>query len=194
MPRARKLPKVLTADERRALLAQCNRRYPSPHRNLCMLRVMLEGGLRAAEVLALQPSHLNMTTCKLMVHQGKGAKDRTLWINDDLRDLIGEWLERRPKSKWLFPARNGKRLDTRYLRTMVKRYAEEASLTEWEKVSPHTLRHTFATDLYRETKNIRLVQKALGHSDLSTTMIYTHIVDEELEEALKGFRSTRRSQ
>ena len=53
---------------------------------------------------------------------------------------------------------------------------------------PHALRHTFAMDLYRETKNIRLVQKALGHSDLSTTMIYTHIVDEELEEALKGFR------
>jgi integrase/recombinase XerD len=54
---------------------------------------------------------------------------------------------------------------------------------------PHTLRHTFATDLYRETKNIRLVQKALGHADLSTTMIYTHIVDEELEDALRTFRS-----
>ena len=54
---------------------------------------------------------------------------------------------------------------------------------------PHTLRHTFATDLYRETKNIRLVQKALGHADLTSTMIYTHIVDEELEEALRGFRA-----
>ena len=56
-------------------------------------------------------------------------------------------------------------------------------------MSPHTLRHTFATDLYRETKNIRLVQKALGHADLTSTMIYTHIVDEELEEALRGFRA-----
>src|SRR5687768_9190042 len=163
MPRARKLPRVLTDDERAALLAQCNKRYASPHRNLCMLRVMLEAGLRANEVLALQPAHLNMTSCKLMVHQGKGAKERTLWIKDDLRDLIGEWLGRRPASKWLFPARNGERLDTRYLRTMVKRYAQKAGIIEWEKLAPHTLRHTFATDLYRETKNIRLVQKALGH-------------------------------
>jgi integrase/recombinase XerD len=163
--------------------------YPERHtlRNLCMLRVMLEGGLRAGEVVALQPAHLNMTSCKLMVHQGKGNKDRTLWVNDDLLDLVGRWLERRPPSTWLFPARNGERLDTRYLREMVKRYAQKAGISEWDKVSPHTLRHTFATDLYRETKNIRLVQKALGHSDLSTTMIYTHIVDEELEEAMKQF-------
>ena len=55
-------------------------------------------------------------------------------------------------------------------------------------ISPHTLRHIFATDLYRETGKIRLVQKALGHADLSTTMIYTHIVDEELEGAMKSFR------
>ena len=57
-------------------------------------------------------------------------------------------------------------------------------------VHPHTLRHTFATDLYRTTKNIRLTQKALGHSDLSTTMIYTHLVDDELEDALKSFRTS----
>lgn len=188
MSKARKLPKVLTDDERSLLLKQSNKRYKSPLRNLCMLRVMLEAGLRAGEVVALQPSHLNMTTCKLMVREGKGKKDRTLWINEDLRSLIGEWLERRPQSKWLFPTTNGGKLDTRYLRVMVKRYAQKADIPEWEKVSPHTLRHTFATDLYRETKNIRLVQKALGHTDLSTTMIYTHIVDEELEEALKGFR------
>ena len=62
-------------------------------------------------------------------------------------------------------------------------------IPEAEKVSPHTLRHTFATDLYRETKNLRLVQKALGHASVATTQIYTHIVDEELEEALRGFRS-----
>lgn len=106
-----------------------------------------------------------MTTCKLMVREGKGAKDRTLWISDDLRDLIGEWLERRPASEWLFPTREGTQLDTRYLRATVKRYAEKAGIPEWEKVSPHTLRHTFATDLYRETKNIRLAQKALTHSE-----------------------------
>jgi integrase/recombinase XerD len=71
---------------------------------------------------------------------------------------------------------------------MVKRYAAKAGIDK--HISPHTLRHSFATDLYRETSKIRLVQKVLGHSDLSTTMIYTHIFDEEVEEALKSFRQT----
>jgi len=70
--------------------------------------------------------------------------------------------------------------------SQVKRLAAKAGIKK--NVHPHTLRHSFATDLYRETSKIRLVQKVLGHSDLSTTMIYTHIVDEELEGALKSFR------
>jgi Site-specific recombinase XerD len=68
----------------------------------------------------------------------------------------------------------------------VKRCARDGGLEEVERVSPHTLRHTFAARLYRETGKIQMVQKALGHSDLSTTMIYTHIVAEEIETALKG--------
>ena len=63
--------------------------------------------------------------------------------------------------------------------------ARKAGVSEVERVSPHALRHTFATDLYSETTNIRLVQKALGHADLSTTMIYTHIHDADLEEAMR---------
>ena len=66
----------------------------------------------------------------------------------------------------------------------MKRYARDAHIEEVERVSPHTLRHTFATRLYRETSTIRMVQKALGHSDLSTTMIYTHVVEEELKRAM----------
>jgi integrase/recombinase XerD len=69
---------------------------------------------------------------------------------------------------------------------MVKRYATKAKIEK--DVHPHTLRHSFATDLYRQTTNIRLTQKALGHAHLSTTEIYTHIVDEELEGGLKSFR------
>ena len=72
---------------------------------------------------------------------------------------------------------------------MVKRYALKAGIEK--NISPHTLRHSFATDLYRETTNIRLTQKALGHSNLATTQIYTHIVDEELEGALKSFRTAK---
>lgn len=69
--------------------------------------------------------------------------------------------------------------------TRPERSAPEADIEEVGRVSPHTLRHTFATRLYRETGNIRMVQRALGHADLSTTMVYTHVVDEELEGAMK---------
>lgn len=188
MSRSDTLPKVLSHAEQQALLAELNTRYRTPHRNLCLLRLMLESGLRVGEVVALRPEHLDMTTCKLTVRDGKGSKDRTLWINDDLRDEIGAWLERRPESPFLFPTRDGNQVQTRYMRSMVKRLARQAGVDEWERVSPHTLRHTFATDLLRETKNLRLVQKALGHSDISTTQIYTHIVDDELEDALRSFR------
>ncbi len=74
----------------------------------------------------------------------------------------------------------------RYVRRVVKRYASKAAIDK--NMSPHTLRHSLATDLYRETSKIRLVQKALGHSDLSTMMVYTHIFAEEAGMALKSFR------
>ena len=185
MTRLDQLPKVLTEEETSALLQEPNRRYYGPHRDYLFMRLMLKAGLRAGEAVALRPEHLNMTTCKLMVREGKGAKDRTLWIGDELRDEIGEWLDRRPEAEFLLPTRKGTRVATSHVRRSVKRYARKAGIGEVERVSPHTLRHTFATRLYRETGNIRLVQKALGHSDLSTTMIYTHVVDEELEVALK---------
>ena len=76
---------------------------------------------------------------------------------------------------------------SRYIQRMVKRYASKAGIEK--DITLHTLRHSFATDLYRKTTNIRLTQKALGHSNLATTQIYTHIVDDELEGALKSFRT-----
>lgn len=185
MGRSKRLPKVLTYEEQKALVAQPSTRHASGLRNKAMLRVMLEAGLRSGEVVALRPEHLEMLTCRLNVCEGKGAKDRTLWVSDKVRDVIGRWLERRPQSEWLFCTRDGPPALTRYLRSMVKRYAIKAGVSEAAKVTPHELWHTFATDLLRETKNIRLVQKALGHSDVSTTMIYTHVFDEELEQALR---------
>ena len=185
MRRSKRLPKILSAEEQARLLGQFNTRWATPHRNLCLVRLMLEAGLRVGEAVALRPEHLDMTTCRLQVREGKGAKDRVLWISDGLRDLIGSWLARRPESALLFPTKDGGRVPTCYMRQMVKRVARRAGITEVERFSPHALRHTFATDLYAETTNIRLVQKALGHSDLSTTMLYTHVVDGELEAALR---------
>lgn len=188
---SRNIPKVLNDDEAAALVDVFNTRYDSGLKNKAMVRFMLEDGLRVSEVCNLTLADIDMTTCRVTIRDGKGGKDRQVWMPDDLRDLVGEWLERRPETAdgepdWLFPTRNGTRTDPRSVRRTVKTYAEKAGIDWFDDVSPHTLRHTFATNLLRETGNIRLVQKALGHSDVSTTMIYTHIVDEELEDAMKN--------
>jgi site-specific recombinase XerD len=190
MSRPDKLPKVLTEAETTQLLAQPNQRYFSPHRDYLYMRLMLKAGLRASEAVSLRPEHIDLMSGKLMVREGKGAKDRTLWVGEDLLEELQEWMDRREEaagaSDWLLPTRKGTQVATAHLRRSVKRYARGAGIEDVGRVSPHTLRHTFATRLYRETGKIRIVQKALGHSDLSTTMIYTHIVDEELEGAMKG--------
>ena len=123
MARPRRLPKVLTPDEQRALLAKFDRRYPSALRNLVAVRLMVECGLRCGEVVAIRPEHVDLNTCRLIVREGKGAKDRVVWFSDDLRNLIVRWLERRPASDWLLCTRHATQVNTRYLRELVKRKA-----------------------------------------------------------------------
>ena len=188
---ARKIPEVLTATEQEALLAQPNPRYLTGQRNRTMLRLMLDTGLRLAEVTSLRWKDIDLLSGKVMVRQGKGSKDRTLWTGEENITALAAWRERQArecdgKPEIVFSTAEGKRLDPSYVRKMVKRYARKAGIEK--RISPHTLRHTFATDLYRETTNLRITQKALGHANIATTQIYTHIVDEELEGALKSFR------
>jgi integrase/recombinase XerD len=195
--RGGKLPEVLTAEESEALLRQPNPRYPTGERNRLMLSLMLNTGLRLSEATSLRWRDLDLVSGKLLVRQGKGAKDRTLWVSDGDLERLRRWRERQASvlqdaSSHVFSTLRGSPVSGRYVQQMVKRYAIKAGIGK--NVRPHMLRHTFATDLYRETGKIRLVQKALGHSDLSTTMIYTHVYDEEVELALKSLRHPAGSQ
>jgi len=188
-----RIPEVLTPSEQTALLAQPNRRYPTGERNFTMLQLMLDTGLRVSEACNLRWKDVDPDTGKLMVRQGKGSKDRTLWIGEDDLEILRVWRKRQAKDvkgtpPHVFTTLAGRPVSPRYVQQAVKRYAAKAGIDK--NIHPHTLRHSFATDLYRATSKIRLVQKALGHSDLSTTMIYTHIFDDELEGALKSFRHT----
>ena len=190
----RKIPEVLTEEEQVALLRQPNPRYPTGERNRLVIRLMLDSGLRLSEATALRWQDIDLTTGKLMVRQGKGAKDRTLWVGDADLGLLRHWRERQARTVHgsqghVFTTLAGKRVSNRYVKQMVKRLAQKAGIEK--DVHPHMLRHTFATDLYRQTTNIRLTQKALGHENLATTQIYTHIVDEELEAALRSFCGAR---
>jgi integrase/recombinase XerD len=189
----RKIPEFLTEQEQQILLNTFNTRYFTSQRNKTMIKLTLNTGLRLSELINLKWADINLLTGQLKVVEGKGKKDRILWIDDETLKILGLWKERQAeklgKTEYVFTNRNGKQLVARDIREMISKYAKKAGIEK--KVSPHTLRHSFATDLLRETKNIRLVQKALGHSDISTTMIYTHIVDDELENAMKNLRNRR---
>jgi integrase/recombinase XerD len=184
--KTRKLPDILTVREQKDLLAQPNPKAPTGLRNLCLMRLMLNAGLRLSETTNLKPEDLDLTEGRLTIVNNNNNKERILLLGEEDLQLLNRWMEIKPESEYIFPTLKGNMLDSRYIREMVKRLAKKAGIEK--NIFPHTLRHTFAADLYRKTRNIRMVQEALGHADLSTTMIYTYIIDEELDDAMKFFR------
>ncbi len=180
----RRLPEVLTREEAAALLSAPSRYYPTGRRDRCIIKLMLNAGLRASEVLNLAWRDVDLQTGKLVVRKGKGNKDRQVWVGDETLCLLRIWREEAPACPWCFPTLGGTRIHSAQLRAMVKRRGKKAGIRK--DVHPHICRHTYATELYRSSKDIRLVQKALGHASLSTTMIYTHIVDDDMEEAMRA--------
>ena len=193
--RQKKLPNVLNEEEQKRLLDQPNPRYITGQRNHLLLKLMLDTGLRLSEATSLRWKDLDLMSGQLKVVEGKGAKDRILWLPEGDLELLQDWKQRQSEKagkslEYVFTAMSagtlGNKLDNRYVQDMVKRYAKKAGIEK--NVSPHTCRHTFATVLLKQCKNIRIVQKALGHEFVNTSMIYTHIVDDELENEMKNLR------
>jgi len=184
--RKNKLPVILEPEEVQNLLKQPNKRYPTGLRNKAIMSLMLYCGLRLSEIVNLKPGNLNLTKGKLRVESGKGEKDRDLAVPDYLNDLLESWRNIRPKSKYFFSTLKGKKLSDRYIQQMVKRYAQKAGITK--KISPHVLRHTYATQYYRQTKDIETLRRILGHSDISTTTIYITLANIDVEEGMKSFK------
>lgn len=186
----RKIPDILTVEEQDSLLNQFNLRYITPHRNKIMIRFLLNTGLRLSEMTNLEWKDINLMTGLVKVVEGKGLKDRILWLDEETLTMLGKWKQRQFKewgrSDLVFTTRTLHSLDGKAVRSMIKTYSDKAGIKK--HITTHSLRHTFASDLLRDTKNIRIVQKALGHANISSTQIYTHIVDDELEEAMKGLR------
>lgn len=181
-----KLPTVLEPEEAQKLLKQPNKRYPTGLRNKAIMSLMLHCGLRLAEVTHLRPGSINLTKGKLRVVSGKGSKDRDLAIPDYVVDLLNGWRKIRPKSDYFFSTLEGKKLSDRYIQQMVKRYAVKAGINK--KISPHTLRHSYATQYYKQTKDIETLRRILGHTDISTTAIYITLANTDVEEGMKSFK------
>ncbi len=177
----KKLPFVLDKSEVERLLSIPNVKCPTGLRNRAMLEIMWGAGLRVSEVVGLRPGDIRWDSGHLEVRGGKGGKDRTIPINGETLGWLRAWHAKRPKrAQRFFCTLKGRPLMARYILAAVKRMAVKAGLENAARVSPHTLRHSYATAKLDEGLSIRDVQQLLGHANVATTEIYTHVRPKEL--------------
>lgn len=167
-------------------------------RDRAIIELLFSSGLRVSELVALNRDHVNTKRREFMV-RGKGQKDRPVFISQTAADHLENYLSVRTDSLaplFISYSRNTQTADTsgdfrrltaRSVQRLVSKYAKLAGITK--HVSPHTMRHSFATDLLMNGADIRSVQNMLGHSDISTTQVYTHVTDTHLREAHERFHS-----
>ncbi len=187
MPKiGRSLPKSLTEEEVESLLGAPAVGDPLGNRDRTMLEVLYATGLRVSELVNLRYSQVNLNQGVIRI-MGKGNRERLIplgeeavrWLNEFARAARGEILLER-QTDYLFPTRRGDRMTRQAFWHIIKRYARKAGVDR--ELSPHTLRHAFATHLLNHGADLRVVQMLLGHSDLSTTQIYTHVARERMKE------------
>jgi len=187
MPKiGRSLPKSLTEEEVESLLNAPLVSDPLGSRDRTMLEVLYATGLRVSELVSLKYSQLNMNQGVIRI-VGKGDRERMIplgeeavrWLKEFLGSARNEILLDRT-TDYLFPTRRGDRMTRQAFWHIIKRYARKSAIDK--ELSPHTLRHAFATHLLNHGADLRVVQMLLGHSDLSTTQIYTHVARERMKE------------
>ncbi len=181
-----RLPGVLSEADVERLLAAPDPQTPIGERDQAMLEVLYATGLRVSELVSLRRSCLHLDAGYLLI-RGKGDKERIVPIGDRASDCLRRWIQRGRtgldpggESPWVFVSPRGGRLSRGAFWYRVRHYALEAGIAK--KVSPHKLRHSFATHLLSHGADLRAVQMMLGHADISTTQIYTHVARERLKQ------------
>jgi len=183
---AKRLPTVLEKAEAEALLDQPNTSCPTGLRNRAILEVLYRAGLRNAEARHLRPGDIRWQDGVIEVRGGKGGKDRVVPIDSETIGWLTAWKGKRPKgSRYFFTTLQGRVLSARYLQTLIKRLAHKAGIERADQVTPHVLRHSYATHLLNDGFTIREVQQLLGHSSIQTTQIYTHVSPGDLAEKIQ---------
>ncbi len=194
--RPKHLPKILETDEVLALLNAAqngSKKENENSRNSCLMELLYATGMRVSELVSL-PVAAARGGPQLLLVRGKGGKERMVPLSEPARSALQVWLQTRDvieetqlaqglsESRFLFPSR-GKlgHLTRHWFYNLIKALSVKANVNP-DKVTPHTLRHAFATHLLANGADLRSIQTLLGHSDISTTEIYTHVLDERLKE------------
>jgi site-specific recombinase XerD len=191
----RKQVTFLNEDELHRIFAQPDLNTLGGVRDRAILELLFSSGLRVSELVGLDRDHINLKRREFMV-RGKGQKDRPIFISPEAAKWVEHYLQRREDTaKPLFVRYSGSkkvdvsgnfhRLTARSVQRLVAHYALLAGITK--HVSPHTLRHSFATDLLMNGADLRSVQAMLGHSNIATTQIYTHVTDPHLKSVHEKF-------
>lgn len=185
-----RLPEVLSVEEIDAMLAAIPPEKEEALRNEAIVEMLYGSGLRVSELVNLRISRLNVEEGFVLV-EGKGSKQRVVPVSPRALELIGLWLEERgrlnvaaPDSDILFLNRRGRRLTRVMIFYIVRDLAERAGIPR--KVSPHTLRHSFATHLLEGGANLRSIQELLGHESVTTTELYLHLDRSHLRAVLEA--------
>lgn len=170
-------------------------------RDRAIIELLFSSGLRVSELVSLNRDHINLARREFMV-RGKGQKDRPVFVSISAAEHVKNYLDARSDSlpalfisysrRLAKPSVSGdyRRLSARSIQRMVSHYARLAGITK--HVSPHTMRHSFATDLLMNGADLRAVQSMLGHSNIATTQIYTHVTDQHLKDVHERFHSDTR--
>jgi integrase/recombinase XerD len=182
----KKLPKILSIHEVEELLRQPNGFLPTGLRDKAMLELLYATGIRVSELIALNISDVNLDMGYIKCY-GKGSKERIVPLGSIAAKCVQEYMAkgrvkliRTYDEPSLFVNHHGNRLTRQGFWKIIKKYAQEANITK--EITPHTLRHSFATHLLENGADLRSVQEMLGHADISTTQIYTHVTKNRLKE------------
>ena len=194
--KSKHLPTVLSLDEVNRMMAAIDLSSNEGHRNRAMMEMLYGSGLRVSELVNLQLSRIYFDEHYMLI-EGKGSKQRLVPISPVAEEWFGYWMSDRAKwpvdpaaKDFAFVNRYGRPLTRAMVFTIVKRLCSQAGITK--TVSPHTLRHSFATHLLQNGADLRVIQQLLGHEDLATTEIYTHVDVQDLRKAVLQFHPANR--
>jgi len=177
--KSKTLPEVLTKEEVKRIIEATETK-----KSRLILSLLYSSGLRVSEIVNLKTSDLNIDEKIGWVRKGKGSKDRAFIISENLAKDIQDYLKKRNN---LYVFSKEKPLTTRNIQKIVKKASQRGEISK--KVTPHTLRHSFATHLLEAGTDIRMIQALLGHSSLNTTQIYTHISSDQIKKVQNPFDS-----